>query len=421
MSAGAASVLDVRTPDQIKADVTGQVNADATSQEAPLQSQVGTLGSQRDSAVKAIGDMFSNLQPYVSGQADKLAADYQGTEQTQQQIYSAANQRLAALKNERAQSAQALAQQMGGPVAVGEFTQGVDPAAESYANLGAGEQLHTLGYAAADVGQARSFAGKVFPLVQTEQQAQARQHFEDQIKTIKDQISTIEAGKSSAVNKGVSDAMLAERNFALQRTQQALDKVKAGHDWQATLHTLKNDDARLKIAQNQLGLQTKSTNASIKLNQQKLTTQQKQFAQQLGLSKQQILQRQQQLDQSARLANQRIALANKQYSGQILDAAVNPKPGKTITYSQAVEVPAAAALTGKVKGAYSNPKSSTGYSQLITVHQASVTAPITDPNQLVDYLVAHSVGKAQAVKMVKSRLSLPDTWTYHAPKTKKKK
>jgi hypothetical protein len=244
MAATAPSITAVRTPDQITADVTRQVESAISDAEAPLKSQIGTLGSNRDAAIAGINQMFGNVLPYVQAGAQQTESSYHTAEQTQQQIYSAANQRLNELTQSRAQSAQALAQQMGGPVAVGEFTDAVDPAASAYAVEGGGQMLHTLAYGQADVGAANAFAGRVFPLVQTEQTAEARQHYETQIKEIQDQISQLESQKSSQINKGVSDAMIAERQYALQKAQQSLEEVKAKHDWQASLKSLKQEDKR---------------------------------------------------------------------------------------------------------------------------------------------------------------------------------
>lgn len=415
------SITDVRTPEQITADVTRQVESEISDAEAPLKSQIGTLGSNRDAAIAGINSMFGNILPYVQESANKVQSSYQTAESTQQQIYSAANQRLNDLKQSRAQEAQAMAQQMGGPVALGEFTDAVDPAASAYAVEGGGQMLHTLAYGQADVGAANDFAGKVFPLVQTEQTAEARQHYETQIKEIQDQITQLEASKSSAINKGVADAQIAERTYALNKAQQSLDELKAKHDWQASLRTLKQEDKRIALAQNQFKQQKVTDTASIKLEKRKLTTQQQQFAKQLGLSNKEYKLNLDKLNEATKSAQQRLSLAKQQAAAAYLDAAVNPQPGKTITYSQAVPVSKLAAESGKVGDAYADGKSPTGYSRLVTVHEASVAQPITDPNQLVDYLVAHRVQQKNAISMVKARLSLPADWTYKPVGSRHKK
>lgn len=420
MAAAAPSITDVKTPEQITADVTAQVEAATKAAEAPLNAQIGTLGSNRDAAIAGIGKMFGNILPYVQQSAQQVQQNYGQAEQSQQQIYAAANQRLNDLKQQRAQSAQALAQQMGGPVALGEFTDAVDPAASQYAVEGGGQMLHTLAYGQADTGAAQAFAGKVFPLVQTEQTAQARQHYETQIKEIQDQITQLESQKSSQINKGVTDALIQERQYALQKAQQSLDETKAKQDHQAALRSLKQEDKRIKLAQDQFSQQKTTDKRSYTLETKKLSVQEKQFAQQLGLSNQEFALKKQQAAAATKTAMQRLALAKSTAAAAYLDAAVNPQPGKTITYSQAVPVPEQAVMLGKVNDAYADKNSPTGYSRLVTVHEASVATPITDPSALVDYLVAHRVQRANAIKMTKARLRLPDSWQYK-PATKRGK
>lgn len=420
MAAAAPSITDVRTPDQITADVTKQVESAISSTEAPLKSQIGTLGANRDAAIAGIDKMFGNILPYVQAGAQQTESAYHTAEQTQQQIYSAANQRLNELKQSRAQNAQVLAQQMGGPVAVGEFTDAVDPAASAYAVEGGGQMLHTLAYGQADVGAANAFAGRVFPLVQTEQTAEARQHYETQIKEIQDQITQLESQKSSQINKGVTDALIQERQFALQKASQALDEVKAKHDWQASLRSLKQEDKRIKLAQGQFGETKKEFKVTASLEKKKLTVQEKQFAQQLGLSNAEFALKKREAASATKVAQQRLSLAKQQAAAAYLDAAVNPQPGKTITYSRAVPVSEAQVMTGHAGGAYQDKNSPTGYSQIVTVHEAAVASPITDPNQLVDYLVAHRVQRKNAISMVRARLRLPSSWEYK-PATKRGK
>lgn len=383
-----------------------QVQSEIDAQTQPLQGQIDALSTQRDRTVGAVGATFENLQPTVNQSAADVQTSYDNAQTAQSNIFAAANARMNALKQSRAQDAQRLAQEIGGPVAVSEFTSGWDPAIASLVNLGAGEQLHTLGYAQAGEQQAQAFAGQVFPVLRTEEEAKARNYFEDQIKTIRGRIDDLNGQKSTLVDSRYNDLHQQQLQHDLQTAQLNLDRVKANRDWQATLRTLKNDEARITLSKKQFGLDTKKTAADIKL----ATAAEKRQAAALGLSTQQFKANQAHLAASQKLNNKKLAAAQKVTWAEYLDAAVNPQPGKTVTVTRAVPVSAAQALRGG-SDAYKDPSSPTGYSKLQKIEQTATTAPITQPGDLVDYLIAHGVPKNIAVNMVKTRLRMPN-WVY---------
>lgn len=413
-----SGITTVRTPDQLNNIATSQVNDDINAQVAPLQSQYDTLGSQEGSTAAAIAKMFGTIQPAVQQSADAVKGSYDEAESRQQAIFTQATKQLNDLRQGQAQKAQALAQEIGGPVAMGEFDAGLPEQQESLANLGSGQMLHTLAYAQAGEQEAQDFAGKVFPLVQTEQQAQSRKYFEDQKKTISDQIAQIKSTAGSKLTEAKNTLLTNERTYALQQAQNALDKIKADHDWQATLRTLKNDDKRVQLAidaQNDAhaqvtGVDPKTGKPTLAARQ--LTDQEKQQAAAAGLSEKQYELQKQQLTENTKLNNQKIATAANLTYAQWLDAAVNPQPGKTVTSSQVVPITALQALKDKQAFVTSKPGAKvTTYGKIVKSTYTPTTAAITEPNALTDYLVAHGVPKTAAVRMVKARLQLP-TWKY---------
>jgi hypothetical protein len=415
--------MSVMTPAELAKMAASQAQTEISGQTAPLESQIPGLQSKETNAVGDIKSMFGSILPYSEAAAQNLQGAYTTAEGQQMAIFQAANQQMNDLANSRAQEAQSLAQQMGGPVAVGEFTSSMGYEPQALANLGAGQMLHTLGYGLADVGYANAFAGRVLPLVQTEQTAQAKQYYENQITDLQKQIATIKATKGTLTNSKLADLMTQERTFQLQKAQQALDKIKASHDWQATRRTLAQEDKRIKITQNQWKLQESQATGTYKgkqtiqsqqlaIEERKLTDAEKQQAAALGMSNKEFAFRKQQLAVQSKLASQKLGITQKATWAAYLDAAVTGQPGKSVSQSVPVPVPATAAQLGKVKGAYPDPNSPTGYSQLITqTSPIGQISPIRDPNQLVDFLVAHEVPKKTAVAMVQARLHMPN-WSY---------
>jgi hypothetical protein len=134
-----------------------------------------------------------------------------------------------------------------------------------------------------------------------------------------------------------------------------------------------------------------------------------QFRQNLALSKESGQRAQQQLDNAQQLT-----------WNQYLDAAVNPQPGKTITKSYAVPVPAPIFGGKPPAGVYENSKSPTGFSRVVQTVNTQQVPPITDPNHLVDFLVSNGQPKSSAIAAVKSRLRIPG-WSYGKPLPSAKK
>jgi hypothetical protein len=352
--------------------------------------------------------MFGNILPYAKDAASNLASYYAAAEQAQQGVFQSATQSMNQLAQSRAQEAQALAQETGGPVSVGEFTASMGYEPNALAALGSGQMLNTLGNMGGEVGQAEAFSGQVLPLVSTEQQAQAKGYYEDQIKGLNDQISAIKATRGSAYNKAYNDLITSERQYQLDKQNQHLNNIKAQHDWQATKLTLAQEKARLAIELQQLGMS--KTNQKIAIR--RLTDQEQQYATTYGLKKATLLENVAKANAATRLATQRLNLSQKKTWADYLDAAISPKGGTTVASTIRVPLPPSAAWSGK-SGVYGNQKD--GYYTLKTVHNTvNVPQPIHNPTQLVQYLRGKGVPQKVAVNMVRHRLNI-GTWKYGEP------
>jgi hypothetical protein len=413
------SLMDPRTVGQIRSAADAQVAGEISGQTIPLTSQIGTLGRQQAGATKEIGSMFNTLQPYVTGQAGAVSDSYDAAQRQETSIFNAANQRLNDLRAGRAADAQALAQEMGGPVSTGEFTDSVTPDQSLLANAGATQQLHTLGYAQAGVQEARAFAGRVFPLVRTEQQARARSYYQDQVKELQDQVTKIRATKSSKVNARFNELQAQEREFQLNKATQELARLDAHHRWA-------NDDAQLRIAQQRLDKidlpAAKADEARLALDRLKVDRDWKAQLTQTALAEAGLTgtyKGKTTMDAQKTAAEiaaydvnkAKVILGKQQTWNAYLDYAIHPVSGKTITTSEPIEVPALAATTGKVKDAYKTKDSSTGWAKVIKVTRAVPTMDaITKPTLLVDYLESNGVPHQIAIRMVRKRLGLPGDW-----------
>lgn len=409
------------TEDQLRKQAETQIGSEISGETAPYQSQIGSLQSRETSSLQQIGQMFGNIQPSVEQGAAAVKDAYDQAQQAQQGIFAAATQRLAQLKQGRAQEAQALAQEMGGPVAVGEFTSSIDPAQESLAGYAPNALIHSLGNAQAGVQEAQAFSGKVFPLLRTEEEGKARGTFEAQIKEAQDAINAIEGQKTSRTNTRFAELQSKQHQYDLDAANHALDVLKANRDWQATLRSLHNDEARIKIAQQQqrlenkrFGLESKKTTAEII----HLSAADKLAARQMGLSEKEFSQRIKQIDASRKLSVQRQTTAQQKFAAEIVDAATNPQPGKTVTQTQKVYMDSQQARMAALRNPASGITYETGpktpdhpdgkyWYVLKDVKTAAPTmTPVSDPQKLYDLLVGYKIPASMALKLVKARLGL---------------
>lgn len=424
-TAPAPNIMTPQTLAQLQAIAQGQVDAEVDGQINPLNQQLSGVQQSQATAADNMGKLFGGLMPYVQGSAQQVAAGHAAAQEAEQGIFSSAQQNLANLARQRAQEAQTLAQQIGGPVSSGTFTEGVTPNQQYLGAVGPGALLHSLALGEAGNQEAQAFAGKVFPLVQTEQQAQLTNYFEKQKADIQANIAQLKASKTGLVNARMTELQQKERDYQLQRAQQNLEKVKAAHDWTATKRTLKNDDARLSIAQQEAANQRAGLTGKINgkptqqakeltANIKHMTAQDKAQARQLGLSEKEFAQRQVQLKASGKLAKQKLDTNQQQLAMSIIDQATNPKPGATMSQTVTTEVDASNAILNKKAYAVNVPKDAAHpkgvayfIDRTVTVPGAT-NVPMQDPQRLYELLIGYKIPPAMAQKLVTSRLGTTD-------------
>jgi hypothetical protein len=444
--------------DALRKTAASQIDLEINQSVAPIQSQITTAQGREDRSLAQIGEMFNNLQPVVDQAAQGVQTAYNRATSDQKAVFDAAQANLQKLRANRAGDAQALAQQIGGPVAIDEFTRPFDDAATDLTYLGAGQQLHTMLYAESGVQEALAFSGRVMPLLRTEQMASVRNQFEDQIREYQDQITALKSQKGAQVNKRFNDLRTQELQYGLERAQFALQKLdakknydlavkkakadkaesdrqyrldkqtfdlnvkKADRDYTLALRAAGNDDKRVKLAWDQYQLdlaQTfgKGADGKKTLDAIKEDHRVKEAARAAGLSDRELTARIAEAKAATKTETAKLKSAQRTEWVDILENALNPKAGSTVTHTYKAPASLSQFISGQT-GVYIDPTSSTGYSiNLTTTNTVGGMEPIKDPNRLVEYLVT-AVGdtkvmdQARAEDLVRARLGLPADWHY---------
>jgi hypothetical protein len=414
-------INQVRSYNDLQREAQGETDTELQGELTPLRSRLGSTSRAEAADRASLEALHGELQGYASESAQRMRDVSDNTFNEQKQIAAATSTRLNALRQGQAKEAQDLAQQMGGPVAMDKFTGGVDPQIEEQTGLGAAGMSYTADMGSVDVGNAEAFAGRVLPAIQREDLARSHSRYDEERQAIQDQITSLESSKSGKVNAKLNDLLQQERQYSLSKTNQKLDQVKANRDWQATKHTLHNDDTRLRLAQGQFGLQKATTKANIVQGAQRiglekirLTAQQRQYAADQGLSEAKLKEEIRSHMESEKTANARVATAQKANAMHLVDSLIAPTSNKPVTVTKKVYVPPDSpentrALTGK-SGYYFDNKKKQWYhyekqsmTQAEYAHQSGVTSAVTDPKELYTYLTGAGVPPKMAVGVVRAK------------------
>lgn len=417
----ATPVGKVRSQDALRQIAESQVAGDIQGQVSPYEAEIGSAKRREQWALGDVSKMFSTLQPYVSQAANKVGESWQQATAGQSQIFDSAQQRLAALKQGRAAEAQAIAQEIGGPVGMTEFMKATAGAEEALPMVTGNSLLHGLGMAEAGTQEAQAFAGKVFPALRVETQAKARNFYEDQIKTAEQQIASIKSGAKGKQNERYNELLTAERTYAQGQATLGLQKTQAAHDWVATKAGIAQENKRIQMAQDQFK-QTqdlaKTTEAhrhgeTVKAE----TAQEKQFQKTYGLNVRQ------QRAAEKQAATAKVA-ASRQTATELIDWMVT---GHSTDVKRSTDIPVAAPPRGKIpKGYYhysvpdpkhpKGPKIQQWFYRSETTTTQQDRAPVKDPYQVVDFLIAEKIPRAMAVTLVRTKFGLGPKWTGQRPK-----
>jgi hypothetical protein len=388
------------TYEQLQQQVADEVASQINAENAPLKAQADTLGGQETAAQKELQSEQAALMPYIQHSADQVGQFNKDALSMEQSVFQAAGSRMSSMQQDQAAEAQKLAQQMGGPVATGEFTEGLQPFSDALPGAQATNMLEGLGIASAGNQEAQQFAGQVFPALMTEEQAKSKGYFEDQIKTLRDQITQNASGKSALIGSTLADALDKERTFELNVKTAQLDKLKANRDWQATKTQLAHDSARLGLSKKASALSEAGVTGRYKgkptMEAIKLSADQRLQAQRLGLSATEFQQRLAASTMKASDARAKDITDASQNAASFLDSAMNPNGGKPITRTTKHWIPHhspenLAAASGRSSQYHYDPQRKQWYlyqRETLTPEEwaqrggYSGPTPITDPNRL---------------------------------------
>ena len=327
--------------------VTQEIQSQIAAQTAPLESMAAGYGNAENRAIEQLNQLYAGIMPFVQGSAERVASQYGATTAAQQGIFNQAYQRMNDLRGQRAAEAQALAQQIGAPVPLDSYTQGLDIERQVFAPESAGDLLHGQGLAQAGVQEAEAFAGKVFPLHQVRMQNETHQYFRDKIWELNQQIANIKSQSSSIISKEFKDRQLQYYQLQLDRTQLLYDQWKSKQDVKFRQKEFALTKRQQLKAEKQQKFENVMTKKGFLLEKQRFNAQKLQFAQQMGLSMKEL---------DAKIANDKWArthgatqLADKQRYLQKVDQITS------VTDSLLTGV-APTYKTIKVKDAYGNEK-----------------------------------------------------------------
>jgi len=429
--------------DPIYQRTAAEVAAEMAAASAPIERAIAGTQADQDKALAGIGNLFSGLQPQVEESTRWVGQQYDQALTAETGIYQAANQRLAQMREQRATDAQKMAQMMGGPVAVGEFTAGVEPNQQYYAQTGAGQLLHSLALAQAGKQEAAAFSGKVFPLLRTEQEADARSVFGKRIADLRGSLSDLQASKTSSINSRFFERQKAEREYELSKQEMELKRISADRDWKATLKSLAQDNAKLKLAQAESRradsiltgkYKNKPTQAAIgqaaqiaqnkrdaKLREKEInanisnmTANQRLEAQRLGLSARELAVRTWEMQNTGKLKAVELGNNQRELAMNIIDQAISPSQGKAIKQTVVTEVDRMTALTNKKAYGVTVKNPVTGQDETHYYLDRQVQLPgssvpaVQDPAKLYEILVGFQIPPKMAEKLVETKLGAPN-------------
>lgn len=378
---------------EVESQVTQEVNEEVAGATAPIEAEISETAQNEAAALASVSEMFKGLMPYVQASATEIAESEKFAAGVQKSIFDTASLQLNQMAQARAAEAQALAQQMGGPVDMTEFGKALAPTMATMPETFAAAQLHALAQGQVSVQQAEAWAGKVFPLYQVEQTTQLTKYFEDKQSELRKQIAALEAEKPGLINTRLNERLQQEREYELEQANLALEKLKVSHDWYATKEQLKQQRKEYELAKKQLGLDTAGVTGTYggkptlaaKGQQAEINAQLK----------------------AGRLADQEARVKEQQTAMELAENITQSGDPQTYTFSTRVWVDKPLAGTKdvykmKVKV---NGKEVWRYYTYVDVKQTTQPGARTnDPDEIYNYLLAAGISKGTALTTVRAQI-----------------
>jgi hypothetical protein len=392
-----ASILNPSTRAELRDIVTKEVDFEIGEAVSPLERAAGRYGSEKSRAMGDIGALYGQLQPYVTGMAERLGQYSEQSRVDEEKIYAAAKQRLGALQQSRAAEAQGLAQTLGAPIPVEGFTAPVEGATEELEGSSAAAQLASIGGSQADVAAAEAFAGRVFPLQRAQTEKETSFAYDEAITQVQQEIDHIKTQRGTLIDKNFADRLIAEREFALR-------KLQADRDF--------------GVAKQTLGLQKGELTGKYKgkptLAARQLSQQDRQFQQDLSEQRRQFnisaSQQQQALQQQAAQGGGRAAVRTEQRANAFALAVALTSPSDPKTYSVSDWVPVGQGTAGAIE----DPPGSGKWFKYQTVKKRVPSTVIKGPYALFKALLSNGIPRNIALSVTRTRFGYKK-WVPNAP------
>lgn len=410
------------TPAELRAQAHQEVGAEVAGEASPYQSDIGGAKSDMAAGLGTLDKMFGNLLPYVQGSAQRVRSSYDQSIAQERSIFATAAARLGQIRGQRAAEAQAMAQQVGGPVNVDDFLSPLNTSMTEMPHAEAGSMLHALGLSQLGVTEAEAFAGKVFPLLQTEQAAQIRNQFQARINAAQAEIDRIKASAPGRETTRLNDLLVREREYTLQKQQAALDRLKADRDWRlANLQLQQQKVQNANDRANLLGYYDKPlyrdkkgilhTQRIYTLGGRQLQEQTRSSMASETISAAEVTAKKVAADKAYAVNAAAIATDQRTAAAKYIDAVMSPGT-QTITKTQWDAVPDdVAAGMDKTKLVARMVDGKRVWFKATTVTEPINTPVIENPTEIYRFLVAHNIPPAIAKDMVKKRFNLTPNWT----------
>jgi hypothetical protein len=423
--------LDPKTAARLRGQAGAEIDAETNAAIAPYQADIGTYTSRSASAVATFADMFKGILGAAGESASREEDFYKSSLGMEKDIFGAATDQLNQFRQGQAVEAQTLAQRLGGPVPISEFTYGVDVAQKQARNDFASSMLHSLGAASANVAEAEAFAGRVLPLVQKEETSKTVRYFNDLIAEAQKNIDSIKSGAAAKKTARYDELRAAELSYRL-------DKLKADRDWAIARQSARQQQQQINQQNRQAETQRDIAMGRVKLYDYKDKSGKRHVAYAPTLEAQSLALDKAKASAAAAEAGgqavdpvtgqrygptttqQQVTLQGKQYAAQqaktdqanatnLLDAAVSAGgSGKIITISQKVPVDATQAGQSGVYKTTVNGK--TVYYRYQNVKMTVPGMGLRDPRDVYKFLVSRNIPPATAALMTGKRFGLGAGW-----------
>jgi hypothetical protein len=415
------------TYEQLQALAASQAAASIGGENAPLSAESNTLADERARAAAGIQQEGQNLLPFVHQSAQDVEQAQGSALSAEQQIFATAGTRMNQLHQQQAQEAQQLAQQMGGPVSAGQFTQALQPYENSLGAIQGAGMLNAVGTGLNNAVESEQFAGQVFPALISEEGAKSDSFFNDQIKTLQDQIDKNSATSSDLTNSKLGDLLQQERAFTQSINQQKLAALQAKRQWAVEQQQIKSSKLsgslsqaaakRAGVSLQQRGQALNISAARTQADIQHMSNEDKAAAARLGISREALQARIQHQNATAKAGATRISDSISKDATSMVQAAMGG--GKPVSRTYRAYVPGGQG-TNKYKvppGSYWDPKAGRWYrighetltdqqfAQLSGTGGGAGQTAISDPNRLFD-LVRGSLpqlGRKMTVNLIRAQ------------------